>query len=141
MRATSSRVLIIDDHARMRDGLRSLLAGNDRFRVVDAISDQEDVLDVLSAEKPDIVLFSLSLSRTKIETIARLKATSPEIKVVALTLIREDRYVHAALDAGADGYILKDENRSTLLSALGCVADGKQYLSPGLRVASMTKRK
>lgn len=132
----SARVLIVDEHARMRDGLTSLVASDSRFSVIDAIGDTNSAMASVDASHPDIVLVSLSLDqRDGIDMIARLKHHDPEIKVVALTLLKEGRYVRAAFDAGADAYVLKDEGRSELLSALGCVAAGETYTSPSVRGA------
>ena len=75
----------------------------------------------------------LSMQRTSgIEAISQIKRRHPEIKIVALTFHKEDGYIHATLEAGAEAYVLKDDGRNELFSALESVINGKRYLSPGI---------
>lgn len=134
MTAKARRILIVDDHAPMRDGLSALLSSEGHFEVVEAIADHSHALEHMNRSSPDIVLISLSLfDRDGIQTISHLKQENPDIKVVALTLLKESRFVQAALDAGADAYVLKDDARSELLEAMASVADGRNYVSPSVR--------
>ena len=83
--------------------------------------------------KPDLVLMDLSMPKTSgIDAIAHIKRKHPRMKVVALTFHKEDRFIHATLEAGADGYVLKDDSRAELLAALRSVVNGKNYLSPSI---------
>ena len=128
------RVLIVENHQLMRNGLHTLVSSNPAFEVVAAIADTGDALRTGLALAPHVVLMAPDQSRAEgLGTITRIKAQHPEIKIVALTFRREDYYVLAALEAGADGYVLKDDCRAEILNALGSVASGTSYLSDGLR--------
>jgi len=83
--------------------------------------------------KPDIILMDLTMPRTSgIDAIAHIKRQHPAIKIIALTFHKEDKYIHATLDAGADAYVLKDDSRTELFTALNSVLQGKSYLSPAI---------
>ena len=72
--------------------------------------------------------------------IRTIKAAHPDVKILALTFHKEDSYIHAALEAGADGYVLKDDSRNELVIAIGSVLHGKNYLSPAI-CGQVRKRK
>jgi DNA-binding NarL/FixJ family response regulator len=125
--------LIVDDHAIMRDGLKALLSANGTYEVLDTVADGKSAIHAANTLKPDVVLMDLTMPRTGgIESIARIKKQNPSIKIVALTFHKEDKYIHATLEAGADGYVLKDDSRDELFTALKSVVLGKSYLSPSI---------
>ena len=127
------RILIVDDHTIMRDGLQSLLASEPGFEVVGTAADGKSAIRRVNELKPDIVMMDLTMPGTSgIDAIAHIKRQHPAIKLVALTFHKEDRYIHATLEAGADAYVLKDDSRTELLTALTSVLNGKQYLSPSI---------
>jgi two-component system response regulator NreC len=127
------RVLIVDDHTILRDGLQALLNSESDFEVVSTESNARDALRNIGALAPDLVLMDLTMPGTSgIEAIAQIKRKYREIKVVALTFHKEDQYIHATLEAGTDGYVLKDDGRVELFTALRSVMKGKSYLSPSI---------
>ena len=127
------RILIVDDHTILRDGLHALLSSESDFDVVGATADGRTAIRSASALKPDLILMDLSMPKTSgIDAIAHIKRKHPRMKVVALTFHKEDRFIHATLEAGADGYVLKDDSRAELLAALRSVVNGKNYLSPSI---------
>ena len=133
MTSKPHRVLIVDEHTIMRDGLCALLSADSDFEVVGNASDGSEGMLAATALKPDVVLMGLSMPRTGgIDAIARIKRQRPSTKVVALTFHKEDKYVRAALDAGADAYVLKDDSQTELFVALNSVLQGKIYLSPAI---------
>jgi DNA-binding NarL/FixJ family response regulator len=133
MTSKSIRILIVDDHTIMRDGLKALLSSETRFEVVDTVSDGKAAIRAASTLKPDIIVMDLTMPRTGgIDAISRIKRQHPNIKIVALTFHKEDRYIHATLEAGADAYVLKDDSRIELFTALDSVLKGKSYLSPSI---------
>ena len=125
--------MIVDDHALRREGLQAMLTSEAGFEVVGMIEDGKAAVQAAAELQPDIILMDLSMQRTSgIEAIAQIKRRHPEIKIVALTFHKEDGYIHATLEAGAEGYVLKDDSRTELFSALESVINGKRYLSPGI---------
>jgi DNA-binding NarL/FixJ family response regulator len=129
----SHRVLIVDDHTIMRDGLNALLSAESGFEVVGTAADGKEAMLAATALKPDIILMDLSMPRTGgIDAIVHIKRQHPSVKIIALTFHKEDKYIHATLDAGADAYVLKDDSRTELFTALNSVIQGKNYLSPAI---------
>lgn len=130
---TSSRVLIVDDHAILRDGLKALLSSDGQYEVVGAVADGRAAIAAAKTLTPDVMIMDLTMPRTGgVDAIARIKRRHPTIKIIALTFHKEDRYIHATLEAGADGYVLKDDSREELYTALSSVLTGKSYLSPSI---------
>jgi DNA-binding NarL/FixJ family response regulator len=127
------RLVIADDHAIMRDGLAELIGNEGDFEVVGTADDGKVAIDIVDREHPDVVLIDLSMPRTDgAQAIRVIKRKHPETRVLVLTFHKEDAHIHVALEAGADGFILKDEGRDELLTALRVVAGGRSYLSPAI---------
>ena len=127
------RIMIVDDHTIMRDGLQSLLASEPGFEVVGTAADGRSAIRSVASLKPDIILMDLTMPGTSgIDAIAHIKRQHPNVKLIALTFHKEDRYIHATLEAGADAYVLKDDSRTELFTALRSVLGGKSYLSPSI---------
>jgi two-component system response regulator NreC len=127
------RVLVIEEAGITRDGLCALLASDDGLEVVGAATGH-------SAAEPDargdtsqphviIIDFSSDL-QSGAETIAQLKRRWPQVRILVLSLRRDDRCIEAALRAGADGYVLKSDSRAELFDAVHRIAHGKSYISP-----------
>ena len=127
------KILIVDDHALMRNGLEAMLASEPGFEVVGVASDGMTAMRSTTELQPDIILMDLTMPRTSgMDAIVQIKRQHPRIKIIALTFHKEDKYIHATLEAGADAYVLKDDSRKELFSALANVIDGKNYLSPSV---------
>ena len=127
------RILVVDDHTIMRDGLQALLSAEPDYEVVGTTSDGEAAIQSVESLQPDIVLMGLSMVQAGgVEAIAHIKQQFPEIKIIALTFHKEGQYIRATFEAGADGYLLKDDSRAELFMALGSVLHGKNYLSPAI---------
>jgi two-component system, NarL family, response regulator NreC len=125
------RVVIAEDHTILREGLRSLVASSPDFQVVSEAEDGYAAILCAEKHKPDILLLDLSMPRLNgLEAIKGIKKVSNKTKVVVLTVHKADEYILASLRAGADGYMLKNENFADLLTAFKSVLSGKQYLSP-----------
>jgi len=128
-----TRIVIVDDHTLMRNGLEAMLKIESDYEVVGVASDGRAAILAAAELRPDIMLMDLNMPRTSgIDAITQIKRQFPEIKIVALTFHKEDKHIHATLEAGADAYVLKDDSRNELLSALSTVARGNSYLSPAI---------
>ena len=127
------RTLIVEDQTIMRDGLRALLTSESDFETVGTTGEGESAIRAATTLHPDIILMGLSMphmSGTNI--ITRIKRKHPEIKIVVLTFHKEDQFIQAALQAGADAYVLKNDSREELFTALHTAVNGRRYLSPSI---------
>jgi two-component system, NarL family, response regulator NreC len=132
----SLRILLADDHAIVRAGVRLLL---DRQRDMKVIAESGDGLDALSkavATRPDVILLDLSMPRTDAtDTIARLRRACPEAVVVVLTVYQDPAFVTSALAAGAHGYVVKTSPSRELVTAIRTARAGERYLDTAVRGA------
>lgn len=130
---TKQRIVIAEDHTILREGLRALLSTDSQFEVVGEAGDGREAIRVAARLAPDLLLMDLSMPRMDgIAAIKAVKKQQPEVKIVALTVHKTEEYIWAALEAGADGYVLKDATHNELVLALRSVLAGKPYLSPGV---------
>ncbi|SCZ59664.1 response regulator [Thiohalomonas denitrificans] len=131
--ATASRVLLVEDHAILREGLRALLANEPDLKVIGEAANGREALLQATETKPNLVLMDLSMPGTNgTEAIQDIKKRHPVVKVLVLTIHKTEEYIRASLRAGADGYILKDDSHIELLVAIRSILNGKTYLSPAI---------
>jgi len=124
------KIVLIEDHIILRDGLRSLLGMEDDFEVVGEADSCDSGMEVVKAVNPDIVITDIGLpGRSGLTLIPQLKAYDPSIRVLVLTAHCTDEYVRIALESGADGYVLKDDSRAELMTGIRTVMQGQQYFS------------
>lgn len=127
------RVVIADDHALVRDGIRRMLEESAGIEVVGEAADGEEAAQKVSDLHPDVVLMDIAMPRVNgVEATRRIKAQSPSTAVVVLTAYDDDIYVSTLLEAGAAGYLLKDVHASDLISALRAIQAGEAVLSPAV---------
>jgi DNA-binding NarL/FixJ family response regulator len=127
------RILIADDHTILRAGIRSLLDMVPDFQVVGEVDNGKDAIYQAGLLKPDLLLSDLSMPKTNgTEAIQRIKSRYPDIKILVLTVHKTEEYIHAALKAGADGYVLKDDTSDELINAINNIMADKTYLSPSI---------
>jgi two-component system response regulator NreC len=125
------KVVIAEDHTILRAGLRALLAAKPNLEVVGEAEDGYAAIRSAEKHRPDLVLMDLSMPRLNgMEAIRDIKKRTPDIKIIALTVHNTEEYILATLQAGADGYVLKDATQDELLTAIESVLKGKSYLSP-----------
>lgn len=125
------RIVIAEDHAILREGLRTMLSMESDFEVVGEVGNGMDAIRSVAKLKPDIVLMDMSMPHTNgTEATRTIKRRYPETKVMILTVHKAEEYIRAAFQSGADGYMLKDDNQSELMIALRNILSGKSYLSP-----------
>lgn len=127
------RVLLADDHALVRAGIRSLLNGMDEVEVVAEASSGEEAIELAASSRPDVVLMDIAMKGiTGLEAAARMRIRNPEARVVILSMHSGEEYVLQALRAGAAGYLLKDAATGELELALRSVMRGESWLSPAV---------
>ena len=125
------RLLIVDDHAIVREGLRTLLGETPDLEIVGEAVDGPSAVSQALALKPDVILLDLMLpGLTGIQVIQRLRPALPECRILLLTSFAEDQNVVAAMQAGAAGYLLKDVLQGDLLSAIRQAMLGEPVLHP-----------
>ena len=127
------RVVVVEDHAIIREGLRSLLTSSKEFDIVGEAEDGREAIQLIEKLEPDLILTDLSMPRMDgVDVINTVKKRFPNMKVIALTVHESEEYVLSALKAGADGYVLKEANYAELMMAIKNVLKGKHYLSPDI---------
>lgn len=121
------RVLVVDDHPLMREGIAAVIAGQDDMRLIGEASDGAEAVSAYAALHPDVVLMDLRMpGMDGIEAIAAIRAVSPRARIVVLTTYRGDVQVTRALLAGASGYLLKSSLRRELLDTIRDVHAGRR---------------
>lgn len=126
------RVLLADDHALVRQGVRSLLE-REKMHVVAEASDGRDAITMGQAHHPDIALLDISMPILNgIDAAREMGRSCPKTKVILLTQRDEKHYLRGAVSSGARGYVLKNQASSDLVNAIHQVVQGGFYLSPGL---------
>ncbi|HTS74348.1 MAG TPA: response regulator transcription factor [Gaiellaceae bacterium] len=128
-----TRVLIVDDHAVVRSGLRLLIDAEDDLETAgEAASAREAIFEARSL-KPDVILLDVVMpEQSGLEAIPQLVRESPDAKVLVLSMQDEPRYVREAFETGASGYVLKEAADSELVAAIREVAKGGRYVHPEL---------
>lgn len=123
------RLLIADDHAILRAGLRMLITAQADMRVVAEASDGNETVTKAVESKPDVVLLDLSMPQSSgLQAIPEIRRRCSRVRVLVLSMYEDAAYVRAAFDAGAVGYVLKKAADAELLTAIRTVAAGKKYL-------------
>jgi len=132
MSAGLVRVLVVDDHAVVREGLRHVLTAAEGFRVVGEAANATDALGLAKTVRPEVVLLDLTMpGMSGLEAAAELRRASGA-RILVLSMHEQDEYVLAAVRGGADGYILKDAGPAELRAAIRMVRAGGEYFSPAV---------
>jgi DNA-binding NarL/FixJ family response regulator len=127
------RVVLADDHALVRAGMRSLLGSMAEVQVVGEASSGEEALDLAERERPDVVLMDIAMKgMTGLEAAGRMRERRPSVRVIILSMHSGEEYVLQALRAGAVGYLLKDAATGELELALRSVMRGESWFSPAV---------
>ena len=125
------RILICDDHAVVRRGLRSLIGVNTEMELVGEAVDGEEAVSMAKKLKPDVIIMDLIMPRKNgIDATTEIKKITPDAKILVLTSFSDDNNVFPAIKAGASGYLLKDSSPEELLQAINDVQQGKSSLHP-----------
>lgn len=124
------KVLLVDDHKIVRDGIRALLSGQDDIRIYDEAGSGSELFRQLNSGLPDIVLMDISLPDISgIELCEKVREQFPLMKVLFLSMYTSEEYIFNAIKAGAQGYLPKNISQDELLHAIRAVAAGEEYFS------------
>ena len=129
----SIKVMLTDDHALMREGIKHLLEFDGSIEVIEEASDGIECLQKLEKIHPDLLLLDINMPEMNgIEVLEELKRREDPLKVLILTVHSEVEYLVKAVDIGANGYILKDSGSSELKQAINVIMSGESYIQPSL---------
>ncbi|HUG55577.1 MAG TPA: response regulator transcription factor [Candidatus Limnocylindrales bacterium] len=132
-RRASIRLLIVDDHALVRSGLRAILESESDFEVVGEATDGDEALERTQDLLPDIVLMDIRMGETDgVTATRRIRDSVPSTRVIVLTNHDEDELVYTSIRAGASGYLLKEVGGSQLVNAIRTVSDGFSLIYPSV---------
>jgi two-component system, NarL family, response regulator NreC len=124
-------VLVIDEAGILRDGLCALLESDPTIEVIATSANRRDAVQGIDTVQPHVIIIDFSTDlKGGPEIIAHLKRRWPEVRVLVLTVRRDEQFIETALRAGADGYVLKSDSRAELFNAVHRIASGKGYISP-----------
>lgn len=127
------KVMIVDDHIMMREGIKKLLEFDKSIEVIEQVSDGLECLEKIEGVKPDILLLDIDMPQMNgIEVLEKLKEQNNPVKVLVLTVHSEIEYLVKAIDIGASGYILKDSGSAELKNAIQCIMENNPYIQPSL---------
>ncbi len=127
------RILLVDDHAILRDGIRSLLEKHPRLRVIGEAGDGRVAVELSRQLNPDIIIMDVAMPLLNgLEATAQIKQFLPSAKVIVLSMYDYESYIRQALASGAAGYILKDACAQELVDAIFAVEKGEAVLSPAI---------
>jgi len=139
--ATHARIVLIEDHAILRDGLRALLELEPEMQVVGEAGSAAEGARVARNCNPTLIITDLAMpGGLGLRSLDELRAACPGVHILVLTAYCTDEYIHAALNAGADGYILKDASRVELLHAIRAVLTGQKYFSEPVSARLVSRR-
>src|SRR3990170_2674834 len=127
------KVVVADDHAIVREGVRMILAREQDIEVVGEAGDGQQALDLVASLRPQVVIMDISMpGMGGIEATQRVKTKHPEVQVLALTMHEDETYVFQLLRAGAAGYVLKRAAAQDLVQAVRAAAKGEAFLYPSI---------
>jgi DNA-binding NarL/FixJ family response regulator len=127
------RIVIADDHPIVRAGFRQLVAEDPQLRVVAEAGDTAELLTALAAHEADVVLLDISMPGIAfVELVQRIRATRPRARILVVSMHPEDQVAVRAIEAGADGYVMKTQSADDLVGAIRKVHAGGKHVGPAL---------
>ncbi|MCH2233110.1 MAG: response regulator transcription factor [Crocinitomicaceae bacterium] len=135
-----SRVLIVDDHQLIIDGLKAFVSKDESLEFVGECNNGEDAIRYADILNPDIILMDIEMPRVSgIQASEEIKKTHPEIKVLIISMHQEKGLIKKLLERGVDGYLLKNSSQEEVLSAISVVRSGKKYFSEDITLALLDR--
>ena len=127
------RITLADDHVLLRQGLKRIIEESAEFQVVGEAGDGLELISLLNKTVPDMAVVDISMPKMRgIEAISEIKTRHPGVKVLVLTMHKDQNYLYQALASGADGYLLKEDADTELFNAIEMIRQGGLYVSPAL---------
>lgn len=124
------RIVLVDDHQIVRDGLKLLLNGQEDFEIIAEGKNGLEAIELVKEHKPDILISDISMpDMNGLEAVEQIKKSSESTCVLFLSMFDKEDYVTTAVRLGADGYILKDSGKEEMIKAIRKVASGEKYFS------------
>jgi len=125
------RIILCDDHVILRQGMKKILEGVEDLEVVGEAGDGIELLRLMRTAAPQLVILDITLPKLRgIEAAIEIKMIYPEVKILILTMHRSTKYLHHALSAGVDGYLLKEDAPKEVFTAIESIRRGRVYVSP-----------
>jgi two-component system nitrate/nitrite response regulator NarP len=139
-KSQSWRVFLVDDHPIVRQGLRTALESTSEFSVVGEADNGDDALSAIGLLQPDVVLLDIRIkgAQSGVELAGKLRALRAGMRIVVLTNHPQEPYVRAMIEAGVDGYLLKDTPPNQIITALGMVVQGRNVYSDSINASIVT---
>jgi two-component system, NarL family, response regulator LiaR len=135
-----TRILLCDDHAMFRQGLRSILETEEGFRVIGEASSGREAVRYALETRPDVILMDIQMPEMDgVAAAKEILAEQEGARIIILTMYRQDTYVFEAIKVGARGYLLKDADASDLIDAIRRVADGETLLNAELAASILSE--
>jgi len=135
MSSKNITVIIVDDHALMREGLMKILEMDDNIDVIGEASNGKEGMEKILEYKPDIVLLDINMPKMNgVEVLRRAKDLGLESKIIMLTIHDDREYLQETIRIGANGYVLKDSDVDSLIKAIKDVSKGKTYIQPSIAI-------
>ena len=127
------RILIVDDHKVVRDGVRFMLSDTPEIEIVGEADSAEAMFDIVSSEPVDVVLLDIRMEgMTGLDALGRMASEFPQVRVLMLSMHDQPGYVRRAIELGASGYLLKSAGRDEVLAAISSVSEGGTYIQASL---------
>lgn len=124
------RIVLADDHVLVRDGIKALLEDQDGIEVVDEASNGKEALVIVEKNNPDLLIVDIRMPELNgIEVVTKINKTFPNVRTLVLSMHDSEEYVVQAIQAGADGYLLKGASKNEFIKALNKVASGGKYFT------------
>ncbi|MBX7093973.1 MAG: response regulator transcription factor [Flavobacteriales bacterium] len=134
------KVLLVDDHKIIRDGIKAIFKPTDGIQIVGECEDGDEVLDFLKNHEVDVILMDINMKRLNgIEATELVKQDYPDVNVIALSMYNEEGFISRILKAGAIGYLLKNAGKQEIISAINSAAEGKSYFDKEVAEVMMSK--
>ena len=133
MLSNTIKVMIVDDHELIREGLSKIIDMEDDIDIVYKAKSGIEALEVIKDIKPDVILLDINMGELNgIETLKKIKASGSKTKIIMLTVYDDVEYISQSVNLGANGYVLKDSDSDTLIKTIKIVNDGGSYIQPTL---------
>ena len=127
------KILIVDDHKVVRDGVRFMLSDTPEIEVVGEADSAEAMFEILSSEPVDVVLLDIRMEgMTGLDALGRMASEFPQVRVLMLSMHDQPGYIRRAIELGASGYLLKSAGRDEVLAAISAVSEGGRYIQASL---------